>query len=216
MPTSNPHWTIQIIVVVLSSTGIWSTIRWFFDRRDRKRQHKIADRYRSIAETYSIMMALQVDTTADRVVLLKSENGGGIPRPGVQVKSSVIAEVENRSIEKVANKWFNVPIDSDYANILATVSSQGVHVVKKEALSEGSALRDIYEADGVTWSLVYRLGMCDEYMLYLSMNFRTELEDGHDCEAYLKPSERTSIRDGINRLTRIMKEHHDVVAQIQV
>ena len=125
-------------VVVLKMLKDWS--------RTRRSRHMDAG-FADVNELYQTLQTLLGDISADRILIIKSENGGGLPRPGCEIKSSVIHEVFNGKLGSLYEIWQRVPLDHEYSRILSELSL-GEWVWRDAAkLHKPSILRDLLEED---------------------------------------------------------------------
>lgn len=107
-----------------------------------------------------------------RVLLLRSENGGGIPSPGKQVyvRCTAMSRVPGAPMLKGWNDARGV--DGDYMQLLTRLFEHEEVWLETAALDEGSILRGIYEKDGVIGTLVLPIGPTHEAFYYLSVNLK--------------------------------------------
>lgn len=176
----------------------------------RRRAGRLYDRgYSDISAIYQHIQGLLSELSANRVLLLKSENGGGIPAPGCIVKSSVLYEVCDSPAKPISQSWQLVPLDQDYSAILSEVVTRGRAVIRLDDLHEGAATHELIKASDATHSYVFRVAATPHALLYLSVQYSSLDEDPMDAVAY------AATRGVLGRLGRIFARHHQLVKREQ-
>lgn len=207
-------WGLLTPLIVAAVAGLGGLVKVGFDalgkRIDRRLNSDIRAGYRAIERTFGIMDLLLNETPANRVLLLKSENGGGIPGPGNVAYSTVVRERRDDRISSVQARWQRVPVDKDYARMICDIIDTGRVERHTSEMVEGSELRDVYEADGVKFSTVSHLCTTKDpggeggAVYYVSINFVREGDK-------LDPNHRSLLNQGIRDLGDLMSEHHHII-----
>lgn len=151
------------------------------------------------AKIYPVLTAMLYETGAARVVLLKTTNGGGIPKPGSTLRSSALAEVVNHDIEQVAQVWQNQLVDRDYVHMLSKLHLRSRTFMVTQDLDEDSLLRNLYKANGIAFSKILLVSVQPEMMIYVSVNFKEGTPE------VLTAEQREAARAGTNKLKQIFE-----------
>jgi hypothetical protein len=130
-------------------------------------------------------------TNASRVVILQAHNGNA-PRPGSQLKSSVVFESYDNKTRPIMADWQLELIDQEYAEILTDVLAKGHIVIRRSEMSPLSTLQRVYETHGIAKSHVVLLSQENDRMVYASINFAQDSDIGN--------VRREAIRAGTSRL----------------
>lgn len=201
---------IQIGLAVLGSGSFAALIHLGRDLM-RRRAGRLYDRgYSDISAIYRHIQGLLSDLEANRVLLLKSENGGGIPAPGCVVKSSVLYEVCDSPARPISQSWQLVPLDQDYSQILSQVVTEGRAVIRLDDLHAGAVTHDLMTAADATHSYVFRVAATPHALLYLAVQYSSLDEPNPmDSKAY------TATRGVLGELGRIFARHHQLVKREQ-
>jgi hypothetical protein len=117
-------------------------------------------------------------TGASRVVLLKSEDGGGVPSADRAVRTTAMYDSVEDPLPAMARGWVAVPADGSYAQVLAQLVRSGQVPVLTADLPEGSPLRDKYEAEGVARALFQLVGASRKAVFYLVGDYTAEAAVG--------------------------------------
>lgn len=172
-------------------------IAWIRSYRERRARKVTTRGFEAIGRVHALMNLLMADTKANRVLVLKAENGGGVPAPGRQIQSSVLYEIRDRRMKSNIRRWQKRPLDGPYADILSDVLRDGHARVVTDELETG-VLRDIYEAEEIAWAEVYLLLTTGSAVFYLSLN---HLEADEPT-----PAERELTRSAVNEIGQLIKE----------
>ncbi len=150
------------------------------------------------AKIYPILTTMLHETGADRVALLKTTNGGGIPRPGSTLRSSVLAEVLGDKIDAIAHTWQEQLLDRDYVHMLSKLIGRGCTYTITEDLDDDSMLRILYEGNGIAFSKVVLIDTLPEMLIYVSVNF------AEGTPETLTAEQREGARAGANQLKQVL------------
>lgn len=196
---------LQVGIALLSSG---SAAALFKLGRDvlRWRASKQYDRgYGNILKVFRTMQHVLADVRANRIMVLKSENGGGIPVPGASVTSSVVHEVFDPPARSVFEVWQRVPLDDEYSRVLAEVNTAGEASLHAGDLKESSPLRDLIEAAGSTHVHFWRVCATPSALLYLSIHYSSEDDEP------MSARDRATARTTVHTLCSIFSKHHQLV-----
>ena len=103
---------IPVIVAVVSGlfTLVGYFLKWYLDARKARKKNAM-ERY---IELYHDMNQLMNDELqrigAQQIVVFKVENGGGVPKPGVRIYSSVVWEAFDPPMKSIQKDWQRQPV----------------------------------------------------------------------------------------------------------
>lgn len=172
----------------------------------KRRAAKQYDRgYGNIRKIYQLLQGTMPDLKANRLMVLKSENGGGIPVPGAHVTSSVINEVVDPPARSVFEAWQQVPLDQDYSRMVADLSTNGNASATVVELREASTLRDLLVTADSTHVFCWRICATPNALLYLSIHYSSTDDQP------MGERERVMSRRLVHQLCNIFSKHHQLV-----
>ena len=198
-------WWVPIVVALISSGALAGAaagaMKWLQVRRHVKGVKRQGSTFRALVRLNETLEELGVQTGAARCLILRSENGGGIPTPGKTIYSSVIYESDRSTSDRIRDKWQRVPVDAQYAGMLSSVYDKGAVELETSKMKDGD-LKDVYVSTGVTRSMVFRIGCSDTAMIYLSICFA----DGEKITA----GHRSQIRSALAYMQEVFRTHGDI------
>lgn len=200
-----------LIVLCLTTipAGIWKAFLYFDQRASVKNKEEgiFSRNLEGIKTLYSALNNILASTSAKKVMLMKVENSGSIPKPGVQLYSSVVYEVYDERSTMSTNRWQKRTIDADYLDMLIRLSSSG-HVVNRiNELKDNTLLKDIYLAGNVSLGHVYEISQEPHYYFYMTIVF----EDNH----ILNVKERVEIAMTLDQIKSIFKKEKSLINLIK-
>lgn len=189
------HWPEVIGASAPIAIAALGCVRYWLRTRGERARHRALDMTRrAIArrvQIRSLISDARRDMAAQRVLVLRAENGGGIPRGDGDLHSSVIYESCQDDLEPVAPRWKDQLMDGEYMSVLLKVLSNRVTRVVTSELPAGD-LRDVYVAGGTVWSKVVLLDVNAKRMLYMSFTFDEEPPEDTIGRAKLRDSVRAT------------------------
>lgn len=196
---------IQVAVALLSSGSAAAVIQIIREWLKRRASRKYDRGYGNIRKIYQLLQTTMPEVGANRMMILKSENGGGIPAPGAQVTSSVINEVVDPPVRSIFDAWQKVPLDEDYSRILAEVNTSGSARAVASDLKESSALRDLLVTGDSTHIFCWRICATPNALLYLSIHYSSTNDQP------MGERERVTARRVVHQLCQILGKHHQLI-----
>jgi len=154
-----------------------------------------------VTDIYAGLKKARQETRAVRAAVLRATNGGGIPVPGKPIYSSIVYEDEEEDMVEARSRWKKQEVDNGYAQVLTSLFEQKKILLKTEELPP-SALKNLYLADGITFSKVFYIGADEKALIYVSFNFK--------CEEMPTTEERDLLRGIVNDFRNIFRENSDV------
>lgn len=192
-------------VIALLSSGSAAAVLQIVRELLKRRASKQYDRgYGNIRRVFQLLQSALPELHANRVMILKSENGGGIPAPGATVTSSVINEVFDPPVTSIFEDWQSVPLDDEYSRVLAEVNAQGHASAVASELKATSMLRDLLVAGNTSHMYVWRICATPSALLYLSIHYSSTDEPMHERD-------RVTARTLAHQLCKIFSKHHALV-----
>lgn len=114
------------------------------------------------------------NTNIQRALILKTHNGDGKPRFGRPLYVSAVYEVCRDPFEYQVNTYKMLKVDDPYLQLLLDIKEYQDSAFFVSSMKE-SMLRRFYEAEGVNWSYIYKIGADSTGMYYGS--FATSQND---------------------------------------
>lgn len=196
---------IQIALAILSSGSVAALVQLVRELLKRRTSRQYDRGYGNIRKIYQLLQTMLPQVHANRVMILKSENGGGIPAPGASVSSSVVNEVFDPPARPVYEGWQKVPLDADYSRIVAEVNTNGHAGVLVGELKESAALRDLLVAADSTHVFFWRICATPHALLYLSIHYSSTDDQP------MGERDRVTARTTVRQLCGIFSKHHQLV-----
>jgi len=170
------------MAIILAAIQSW---KWWAEQK-AKEKDIYTELLPKMEEIYSVLNNLLLSTDALRVVVLCTENGGGVPRTGKPLYSSILYEVKKNHLSPdLKTTWQKQLVDEHYVSLLLEVHTKHQAILKTEEMPEG-ILKDLYVSEEVEGSLVFGITVANDRFYYLSLTYRKETE--------LTPIIRNSVR----------------------
>ncbi len=193
----------QILIAGVASGGFAAIVRgvlWISKRRASARQDV---GYANITKVYTLIQRLLSKSSCNRVLVIKSENAGGIPAPGSVVTNSVLFEVCDSKVSPLRNEWQQVGIDQVYSSVLTDVNTEGFVDVAKKDIDVNSILSEFFDVGIAVQARFYRICATERLLIYLGAFYNHGID--------LSSKDKISIRSCAHDLCRIFKKHHSLV-----
>lgn len=183
-----------IVAAVVSGgaglTAIIGLVKWWFERRDRLRaeQRELEAEDEGRAERIPAMFnafnhlydALRIPLEkhgAIRCMLLKASDSGNIPRIGIPLFVTVVAEMHEEEYSALRQHWVNRPVDDEYIRRMIKLTTDKQIDIDVESLGENSVLKDSYHLGDVGTADIRYIIQNDREMYYLSIHFPDAIPD---------------------------------------
>ncbi|MEO0560110.1 MAG: hypothetical protein AAF170_18230 [Bacteroidota bacterium] len=180
---------------ILGGLGYVARHGWkeFMDRRGQRQARDVTEAQSAI---YTTLARLQGATSADRVLILNTQNGGGIPRADGPTFSSVLYEETAPNVPPVQGDWQKEQLDSQYAHLINEVVQNGAWEGPPERLTpEAGKLFDAYKAMNVVYSYVVLVKLTSGKVYYLSVTWRQE-----HAPTKTTPTIRNAVRAAVTEI----------------
>ena len=169
------------------------------DAKKGKKKNEFKTAYETVTELHYNLDYILSETSAERALILKSENGGGKPRIDAHLYSSVIHEAFN-GLPSIKDKWQRQRIDADYSKLLSELTNRKIYTIFVEDLEDKSILKDNYISAGIKMSRVIELYEDDKKYIYMSLNY-LEIPSEES-----RPSEMDAIRAAVTNLKKLFRK----------
>lgn len=157
------------IVVLVTTVG--NLIAKYLDRNNQYKRS-----IKKIAEIYDSFNRVIDESNAERVLILKSSNGGGKPSPGSDLYVSVIHEMSVKGVEQIKNQHQKILIDEAYLKIIQRIISERSVEIRVGELPENSFLRLLNDQEGFKQLYFFEIkSNADNYFFGI---FSTKAETG--------------------------------------
>lgn len=154
------------------------------------------DRFQNDPEIQYVIDRVLDRTSAHRFLILKTEDGGGKPRLGSHLYSSVIFEAMQSPLQPVKSDYQRLLVDDIYVRMLSDIGPSTPNKLKVGAMKDG-LLKSIYLVEGVTYSEIHYIGETNNAFLYLSIATIKP-----DC-TFDDPLDRVEIEIAISKIRTI-------------
>jgi hypothetical protein len=134
------------------------------------------------------------ESSADRVLILKTENGGGKPRLGSHLYSSVMYESSN--LDLVKPDYQRLSVDEHYVKMLSDIGPSRRNSLITDKMKNGT-LKWIYQREGIKYSEIHYIGETQSAFVYLSVATKA------DDNTFDEPITRVEIEIAISKLVTL-------------
>lgn len=156
-------------------------------------------RMNAVYRVYDELQSLRDYLDSERVLLMRTTNGGGLPAPGNTLYATIIAEVDSpgNKYKHLRAEWQNRLIDHEYIRMLEKVYTDGCVRNNIEEMPEHSMLRGAYEKLEIKGTRVIKVGIFNNAFYYVSIAY----DPSHD----FSPAEEYTIETAISNLKKLLK-----------
>lgn len=187
---------IAVIGVMGPLIGVVGKILWDFYKN--RKTNAIGQYIEMVREIYVYLELARQELGCCRSLILKAENGGGVPKAGHQIFSSIVWESTNNDTDMIRHTWNRQAIDEQYAKLLSAVYSDGSCTLKTDDMKEG-ILRDFYIADNIQQSQLFRVYSDNEKFIYMSFDFKEAVDLN-------EPAKRNIVRSILQNMQVIFEK----------
>ena len=182
-------------VALIGILGKYLEFRW----TNKSKKSNTTTTINAIAKIYQAMSSVIAETSVERFIVFKVENGGGIPRVGANIYISALMELHEDPNHSIFDNYQRIRADASYITMLAHILSNGN---KKFVVSEmeDSLLKSIYLTEKIKYSEVYHLHTTDAAIYYCSL---ATTQDSR----YEKPHEQLRIRLAVGEISELLKKN---------
>lgn len=127
-----------------------------------------------INQIHRIIDDLRSKTVIQRVLIWKSENGGGIARFGDNLKMSVVYESYEAPFQSVKDQYEGIETDGNSIKMLVEMQERGEIAMFIHDMND-KILKRLYQGDGAFWSMWFSIGPgSDKAFYYASISTNSE------------------------------------------
>lgn len=158
---------------------MWQVIRyWLGIKSKRERQ---ADRFHDViskvAEVYDIIHEFIHQSSASRCAILKLTNGGGMPKLGAHLQTSVIYESYIGNTPSLKRRIQGFVVDESYIRMMQVVVTEGSYHQYTAEMDEGF-YKDLLLSGHMEFTKVIHLVTHPKYLLYMTVEFENTPQKG--------------------------------------
>jgi len=196
----NQFW---VFLTLLASGLGWYIRRNILQKQEEKNIYsRVLPAYEELHESLNDIVARSKECT--RALILKCENGGGVPELGKPIHSSVVIEARKVPHDR-KKEWQKQQLDPIYIkNLLRVITSPDKSVLLTADDFKGSILSDIYDADGILCTKLSHLNSTKNAWYYLSCTFNISKDN-------ISSEDRNIIRYNVNRIRKILEKNKDIL-----
>jgi hypothetical protein len=156
-----------------------------------------------VHSTYTLLNELLAGVTAERVLLMRAENGGNIPTIGKELTSSIVYEVFSDGGHAIRENWQKQALDDAYVWMLKRVSTDGHVELLTSDLPEG-IFKTFQKRHGVCAAHVWGVYSTEGAYYYLSIAFKSI----DHVPSVSDPSYRDQVRVTIGKIGGLFDKWH--------
>lgn len=148
---------------------------------------------KKIVAIYDEMHKVIELTEAQKFIIFKAHNGGGLIRTNTPLFVSALHEDYSTPFSATKEKYQQISVDGEYIRMLSTICEEKVIKFSTANMKEG-LLKDIYTAEGVRYAEIYFLGQ-DRKNLYF-----TSIASAWDNGWTKEPEQELVVKLAINTI----------------
>ena len=135
---------------------------------------------------YDLIGEIRREVKSPRVLILYTENGGGIPNAASKLYVSILYESIDSDVKSIKRKVQKYDIDEAYHRMLSSLLKDGEYSRSTKELEHGM-LKSFYHLDGITRTFIVPLVTSDKKFFFMSVAWREEPENLEDAIITIKP-----------------------------
>ncbi|MEM9470010.1 MAG: hypothetical protein AAF988_07585 [Pseudomonadota bacterium] len=192
------------VFLTATASGFGWAVRQYFVRTKKNRNiyERILPAYDAIYDSLNDIIGRSKNCT--RALILKCENGGGVPELGKAIHSSGVAEARKISTNR-KKEWQKQRLDPVYIkNLLRLMTARDRSIFLNAEDFKGSVIYDVYSVDSVQCVKLSHLFSTKKSWYYLSCTFDIE-------EKSVEPEDRNIIRSNVNAIRSVLEKNKDIL-----
>lgn len=192
----------EILIPIVAGVGY--VLKILVDKYIKNRKPFSKRVLTTLTELSDLLNDMVAETDCTRAIILKCQNGGGIPKVGSELYSSVVLE-SRASGGSVRHVWDKQRLDAVYIRVLVDLDNadDGMMLVEQEDF-KGSVLYDVYTTTQIKGSKIARLAETKTAWFYVSANFSKPIDQ-------LETREKVLIQSSINKMRYLLKKNKDIL-----
>lgn len=158
---------IELIVAIIVSPLLLKFVRVGIQRW---RNRKFERGFKAFYQIHDEAQSLCDDTNACKVLILRAENGGGVPKSGKNLHVTAVVEIlGDPDMLAIREHWQHRLVDYPYVRMTMELYLDGYVVNRVDKLEKYCTLRGVYELSGIKTSYLKKIGIHDSALYYLSV-----------------------------------------------
>lgn len=172
-----PYW-LEILLVVIT-TGLaatfWNDVKKFFSWLSlKKSKDRFLQYFDDVVSIQEVLNEL-IEDGAERVLLLRAHNGGSIPTVGKDLYcSTAFYAIDHDAYPHGVAKYSRFVLESDYIEMLRTLMRNEQISLDFNNTFISKQLRSIYTIEKVRHAEIFKLGVVDDSLYYLTISTTQE------------------------------------------
>lgn len=176
---TSPDMTNQVLVAIIGS-GFFGYVvsRIFDDIRawiKAKREHPFHTILPKIHSVYSILNILLREIGCQRIMIIKTENGGGKPKLGGQLYATVLYESFDYPLRALKPSYQRELLDSSHVDLLYNLDINS-HINRTTEEMSSGFLKDLYLSTDVKNSQYFKIHESETRYIHLCINYTKDIE----------------------------------------
>lgn len=143
-----------------------------------------------VVNIYDAMHYILENSNVERILILKSHNGGGLIKPDTPLYVTCLYEDYTNPLESVKSFYQKMEVDEQYIRMLRDLSQAKILKRRTENLDDG-LLKNAFVKDGILYSEMQYLGQ-DRRNLYFCSLVTTQSTD------FERATDRTAIQVSVS------------------
>ena len=198
----------ESIVLAIIGSGILSTIivstqeLWMFHLQHnfKSKDMVVKTHLKNRLSIYDVLNRLKLKVESPRVLILYTENGGGLPTLGSQIYISVLYEVVDTDTKSIKMDVQRLTTDEEYDKLISRLASGEFVKIKTKEMNDG-ILKKFYKFDNVVESFIVQIGQQNNRFYYMSVAWHKELENDN-----VRDSAEISILSEANNIKALLED----------
>lgn len=185
---------LELLATLLGGGALTILARWGYDIW--RTRHGFVSLLSSIDAVNESLKAIVDSTGASRALIVTGHNGGGVPRLGNHVNTSILYELTAKDEHAMKPGWQNIEVDRAQAQYLIDVFTKYESTITTDSLPVCN-LHDAYVANDVDMAKLYFISQSKEQWYYLVVHYKSNDE--------LTAVSRDVIREEVAKLKKLFK-----------
>lgn len=174
-------------------------ILWYLNsNKTQKSTQAVSSDFINVSVFQEAIDRVLSDTGVERILLMKTEDGGGKPRLGTHLYASVLYEGYKHPLNSVKNDYQRLLVDDIYVKMLSDIGPSTSNKLLVSRMKDG-ILKKIYQRETIVYSEVHYIGETDDAFFYISFA-TTDNDDRFD-----EPNDRVEIEIAVSKIRVIFE-----------
>lgn len=198
----------EILVIITGSPVLLALIQYFKKRSKERELNKWKEGFDQLTELYQTLASILATTDCCRVILSYTTNGGGVPKLGCIIRSSIEEEVYADNLYPIKKKWQSIEMDAEFNKIMYQLIKKKHVKIKSDDLKPRSILYDWCISGQVKRSELFYVCQTTDRLYYLSLNYTIAAKADRED---LSTQDESTIRIGAAKIKSMMTIFHKVL-----